>query len=128
MTTQSPIYQNIANKDYFSLFNGRATNYKKVAEKLDFGAKDIASATGAPVSSIRFDHKMPKEVTIRITEWANLLNLVAQHFNGNIDKTTLWFTLPNPLLGNLAPRIMIRAGRYNKLLKFISNAVSENNN
>lgn len=124
--SQASIYQNIAQKDHFSLFKGEKADFKKVAEKLDFGVKDVASATGVPVSSIRFDHKMPKEVATRITEWASLLNLVAQHFDGDVNKTTLWFKLPNPLLGNLSPRLMIRAGHYNKLLKFITNAISEN--
>ena len=121
------IFQNIPERDHFSLFKGKQADYKKVAEELDFSVKDVALATGAPVSSIRYDHKIPKEVAKRITEWAHLLNLVAQHFDGDVTKAVLWFTLPNPLLGNLTPRLMIRAGRYNKLLKFITNAISENN-
>ena len=124
--SQAPIYQNIAQKDHFSLFKGEKVDLKKVADKLDFSIKDVALATGVAISSVRFDHKMPKDVAIRITEWASLLNLVAQHFNGDVEKTALWFKLPNPLLGNLSPRLMIRAGHYNKLLKFITNAVSEN--
>ncbi len=120
------IFQNVPNQDYFSLFKGHQPDYKKVAEELDFSVKDVASATGVPVSSIRYDHKMPKEVAKRFVEWANLLNLVAQYFEGDIHKAMLWFTLSNPLLGNLPPRLMIRAGRYNKLLKFISNSLSEN--
>jgi hypothetical protein len=38
----------------------------------------------------------------------------------------LWFKVPNPLLGDVAPRDMIRFGRYKKLLKFIQSALEEN--
>lgn len=120
------LYQNVPEKDYLSLFEGNHADYASVVKHLDFKKEDVALATGTPVSSIRYDHKIPKEVSERITEWANLLNLVAQHFKGDVSKTILWFTLPNPLLGNITPRDMIRLGRYKKLLKFIMNALSEN--
>jgi hypothetical protein len=64
---------------------------------------------------------MPAQVHERIREWATLLNLVAEHFQGDHQKTVLWFTTLNPLLGNITPRDMIRFGRYNKLFKFVVN-------
>jgi hypothetical protein len=45
---------------------------------------------------------------------------------GDVRKTVLWLTLPNPMLGNVSPRDMIRFGRYKRLSKFIANALSEN--
>ncbi len=78
------------------------------------------------MSSVRYDEKIPTELHERIKEWAILLNLVAEHFKGDATKTTLWFTTPNPLLGNISPRDMIRFGRYKKLFKFIFNALAEN--
>ena len=121
------LYKNIPDKDYLDLFDGGHADYATVVRRLDFRKEDVALATGAPMTSVRYDNKIPKEIKERITEWAILLNLVAQHFNGDANKTILWFTLPNHLLGNIAPRDMIRLGRYKKLLKFIINALSENN-
>jgi hypothetical protein len=38
----------------------------------------------------------------------------------------LWFQTKNPLLGNISPRDMIRYGRYEKLRRFIMNALEDN--
>ena len=40
-------------------------------------------------------------------------------------KTKLWFQTPNPMLGNVSPRDMIRLGRYNKLVRFVTQAMEE---
>ncbi|MFA5161026.1 MAG: hypothetical protein WC421_02160 [Elusimicrobiales bacterium] len=116
----------VPRKDYLSFFNGRHPRYKKILSFTDFQKKDVAFAAGIPVASVRYDNKLPAEVETRFREWATLLNLVAEHFRGDADKTALWFVMPNPMLGNIAPRDMIRMGRFNKLLKFIVNAMSEN--
>lgn len=119
------LFQTVPSKDYFSLSKGGNLDYSEVVKTLQFKKEDVSKATGAPLSSIRYEEeKIPKEVKDRITEWATLLNLVAQQFQGDIKKTCLWFTMPNPLLGNISPRDMIRFGRYKKLLKFILTAMS----
>lgn len=87
---------------------------------------DVARAADVPLASVRWDQRMPAEVRERFREWANLLNLVAEFFEGDANKTTLWFTLPNPMLGNVAPRALIRYGRYKRLLKFVVTALAEN--
>jgi len=51
--------------------------------------------------------------------------MVAQYFRDG-QKTILWFRTPNPLLGNITPRDMIRIGRFRKLQRFIQNALDEN--
>ena len=120
------IFATVAEKDYLSLFRDRQPRYSRVKELLEFKNEDISSATGIPLKSIRFDERIPQEVQERMREWANVLNLVAEHFSGDAMKTALWFTTANPLLGGIAPRDMIRFGRYKKLFKFIFNALSEN--
>jgi len=97
---------------------------KKVANILNFKREDIASSSGHPLNSIRFN-RLPLDVQERITEWAIAINLVAEHF-GDINKTMLWFKIPNPMLGNMAPRDMIRVGRFKKLLTFIHASLKEN--
>lgn len=98
----------------------------KVIEFVGFKKEDVSKATGVPSNSIRYDERMPQILKDRLREWANLLNLVAQFFEGDASKTALWFKTSNPMLGNITPRDMIRFGRSQKLLKFILNALSEN--
>ncbi len=42
------------------------------------------------------------------------------------DKTLLWFSTENPLLGGLTPEYMIFTGRHKKLEKFIDNCIEGN--
>ena len=121
-TLSSEIFSTVPTKDYLS-FQDKPN---LIAEFLEFKKEDIAKATGVSLSSVRYDEKMPSELRDRIREWATLLNLVAEHFHGEVKKTALWFTTLNPLLGNVTPRDMIRFGRYKKLFKFVVTAIAEN--
>jgi hypothetical protein len=126
-TLTTDIFATVPKKDYLSLFQDTKPKYHDVADFLEFDKQDVSKATDVPLSSVRYDEKMPIELQERIREWATLLNLVAEHFQGDPQKTALWFTTPNPLLGsNVAPRDMIRFGRYKKLFKFVINALAEN--
>jgi uncharacterized protein (DUF2384 family) len=125
-TLNKDLFATIPAKDYLALSKGAHTNYQSVVRFLEFKKEDVSQATGVPLSSVRYDAKIPTELRGRVIEWANLLNLVAEHFQGDARKTAVWFAMPNPLLGNVAPRNMIRVGRYKKLLKFIVNARLEN--
>jgi uncharacterized protein (DUF2384 family) len=119
------LFDTIPKDDPLSLFRGRDPDYQKVVRLLDFRKKDVARASQISIQSIRYDYKMPKELEERVREWAVALSLVAQYFK-NEHKTILWFKTPNPLLGNITPRDMIRVGRFKKLSRFIQNALSEN--
>ena len=112
--------------DHLSLLQGTQPKPKPILKFMDFKKEDIAKATGVPQSSIRYDEKMPAELAERLREWAVLINHVAGFFGGDADKTALWFMTPNPLLGNMPPRDLIRFGRSKKLLSFILNALAEN--
>lgn len=52
--------------------------------------------------------------------------LVLGFFDGNEDKTNLWFQSQNPLLGGIAPEKMIAAGREERLLLFVRQQLAEN--
>lgn len=125
-TVNGNIYDTVAEEDYLSFFKEKKPQYNRIKDFLEFRNEDISKAIGIPLESVRFDERIPREVQERMREWANLLNLVAEHFNGNTAKTALWFTTQNPLLGDITPRDMIRLGRYKKLFKFIFNSISEN--
>lgn len=73
----------------------------------------------------RYNEKMPADLRERSIEWANALNLVAGYFKDE-KKTLLWFCMPNPLLGGMSPKDMMRVGRFKKLLNFIQTALDEN--
>ncbi len=119
------LFETVPKEDYLSLFPSGGTDFEKAVELLGFKKKDVARASNVPLQSIRYDRKMPKELEDRLSEWAVALALVAQFFKDG-PKTILWFKTPNPLLGNIAPREMIRVGRFSKLHRFINNALAEN--
>jgi uncharacterized protein (DUF2384 family) len=126
VTTPSSLFDTVPKQDYLSLFPDGGTDYSKIVRLLDFKKNDVARASNIAVQSVRYDHpRMPKELEDRLKEWAVALNLVAQFF-GDETKTVLWFKTPNPLLGDMTPRDMIRIGRFRKLRRFIQNALSEN--
>jgi hypothetical protein len=124
--TQSPLFSTVPEKDYLGFYSGSDLNYQDVVKFAEMEKKDVSRATGVPLSSIRYDEKIPQELRERLMEWANLFNLVAGYFHGDGHKTILWFQMPNPLLGELSPRDMIRIGRYKKLISFVLNSLSEN--
>jgi uncharacterized protein (DUF2384 family) len=120
------LFETVPKEDYLSLFPSGGTDYEKVVDLLDFRKKDVSRASNVALHSVRYDlPKMPKELQDRIQEWAVALNLVAQFFRDE-QKTVLWFKTPNPLLGDVAPRDMIKIGRFKKLRRFILQALSEN--
>ena len=112
-------------KNYLPLSHNNEIDYERVIELLNFKKKDVATAAAVPFDSVRYDDKMPAELKERIEQWANLMQLVAEQFK-NTDKTLLWFKMPNPMLGNVAPKDMIRYGRYKKLFKFVIQALQAN--
>lgn len=119
------LFQNVARHDRLGFWAGHTLDYRKVADFLEFTTADVSRLAGVAKSSVRFDDKIPLEVKERLEWTANICNLVFEFF-GNDVKTALWFKAPNPMLGNVAPRDMIRLGRYKKLLLFVTQAVQDN--
>jgi hypothetical protein len=110
--------------DNLHFWQGNALDYQKVRDFTGFDVRDIARMTGTAKSSVRFDAKAPKEVREHLENIANICNLVFQFFQDDV-KTKLWLQTPNPMLGNVSPRDMLRFGRYAKLLRFINQAMEE---
>lgn len=128
MSSSTPsLFQTVPKKNYFfdSLSSKKPEEFQNVARFFDFKNDDVAKATDISRASIRYDEKMPDELQERLGEWAILVNLVAEFFDGDLNRTVQWFKMPNPLLGYMSPRDMIRAGRFKKLLKFITTAIEE---
>ena len=116
------LFGNVARQDHLQFKQDGHLDYKKVASFLEFSKKDLSAIADVEKSSVRFDEKIPADLARRLDEVANIANLVAEVFGGDAAKTALWFKTPNYLLGEVAPRDMIRMGRYKRLLKFIQEA------
>lgn len=126
MATPPGLFRNVHDRDYLGFWADQTLNARGVAAFLDLKKPDVAKVAGVAPSSVRFDQKIPREVFERLEEIANVCTLVAQFFGGDVAKTALWFRTRNPLLGDIAPRDMIRFGRCGKLRRFVVDALSEN--
>jgi len=126
VTANQALFRTVPDRDYLGFWTNQSLNAREVAQFLDLDKRDVAKLSGVATASVRFDHKIPKEVIDRLKEIANICGLVAQFFCGDIPKTALWFQTVNPLLGNITPRDMIRYGRYEKLRRFVMSALEEN--
>ncbi len=120
MTAQ--LFDSIHRSDALGFFSDHHTNYKAVSNFLELDKSSLSKISGVSKSSVRLDDRIPAELKSRLDEIADICNQVADYFDGDVKKTTLWFRVPNPLLGNISPRDMIRYGRYKKLRKFIQEA------
>lgn len=126
MAHTAQLFRTVSEGDALGLWTDQKVNARKVAEFLNLDKREVAKVTGVAPASVRFDQKIPKEVRDRLEEIANVIGLVAQFFEGDAIKTALWFKTKNPLLGQIAPRDMIRFGRYDRLLRFVLEALAEN--
>ncbi len=108
--------------NYLHLMDGNTP--KKVAEFLDLSRNDISKAMKMDKEHVRLDDQITKDLKRRLYEIANICELMAGYFDGDIKKTALWFNIKNPALGGISPRDMIRYGRYKKLELFIRNALA----
>jgi hypothetical protein len=125
---EAELFASVPEKNYLDLQDPSGSyDAKKVAEFLRLNRREVARAVSVPLSSVRFDERMTPELKKRITEIAVICEQVAGYFKGNGQRTFLWFSLPNTMLGNISPVEMIKLGRYKKLYHFVHNALAGNN-
>jgi len=110
--------------DVLQFGHGANFDAKRVHNLLGLKKEDVSRMASVSVKSVRFDEAMPQQIRERFEEIANTINLVARAFEGDPNKTTAWFMARNPMLGDVSPRDMIRLGRYERLRKFIINAMT----
>jgi hypothetical protein len=113
------LFATVPPTNYLGLFDDAEPDLGKTVQFLGLKKQEVATATGVPRDSVRYDSRVPAELRERLSEIATICEMVAAHFDGNIGKAALWFQLENPLLGHLSPRDQIRLGRYRKVLKFV---------
>jgi len=125
-TPTARLFGTVAPKDYLGFWDGERFEPQAVARFLGLTKAEVGKVAGVAPSSVRFDQKIPHDVRERLLEIANICGLVAQFFAGDRARTALWFRTRNPMLGNIAPRDMIRFGRYERLSRFVLEALQEN--
>jgi len=111
-------------EDLMEFGHGDAFDAKRVTTVLGLKKADVSHLVGVSQASVRFDDAMPVAVRERMEEIAATVNLVAKVFDGDVTKTVTWFRARNPLLGDVTPRDMIRLGKYDRLRRFIINAMT----
>ena len=125
VTPSSPLFRNLPDRDWVEFGEGDRFDAKKVYEWLSLKKSDVSRITDVAQTSVRWDSAMPEIMRDRLEEIAVVINSVAQVFDGDLAKTALWFRTRNPMLGDVAPRDMIRLGRFDRLRRFIINAMTE---
>lgn len=124
---RNQLYANVHHTDPLQFWADHGIlDFNRVTNFLDFDKNALSKIGGVSKDSVRLDNRIPKALKKRLEQIANICNLVAEYFEGDAEKTALWFRTTNPMLGNVSPRDMIRLGRYKRLLKFIVNARAEN--
>jgi hypothetical protein len=124
--TQKALYGNVHQSDPLDFWSNHGLDYGRVADFLELDKNALSKIGGVSKESVRFDNRIPRDLKERLEQIAVICTLVAEYFEGDIQKTALWFKMPNPSLGEVAPRDMIRYGRYKRLLKFVMGARQAN--
>lgn len=109
--------------DLMRFDQGREFVPKKLTELLDLSKEDVSRLSGVPLSALRYYESIPTPVCDRLADVADTINMVASLFAGDLNKTAAWLRAINPMLGDIAPRDMIRLGKYEQLHQFVTAAI-----
>ena len=120
------LYNTVPRADHLNFWANHGLDYSSVSNFLELNKQELSKVGGVSVRSVRLDNRIPHDLKDRLEQIANICNFVAEFFDGDAAKTALWFRTPNPMLGELSPRDMIRYGRYKRLQKFVMQAREEN--
>lgn len=119
-----PLFDNVYGDDSLKFWADHGLlDYERVKEVVGLTNQDLSRVAHVAKGSVRFDERIPPDLKTRMEQIANCCLLVAQHFKGDATKVAIWFGAPNPMLGNVSPRDMIRYGRFAKLQRFVAEAL-----
>lgn len=119
------LFDSVYHNDSLKFWRDHGLDYERVRDIVGLSNSDLSRVAEIARSSVRFDSRIPPELKDRMEQIANCCAMLADHFNGDAQKVSLWFKAPNPMLGNVSPRDMIRYGRFAKLQRFIVEALSD---
>ncbi len=118
LITENPIIESTS-KNYLKLFsNTGEVHVEKTINFIDMSLTELAEAFRFTKDQVRLERMSPR-VIAKIKELAGALEMVAEVFNGNEEKTKFWINTPNPNFGGSAPRDIILRGRFAKVQSFI---------
>lgn len=109
--------------DYLQFGSGRQFKAKEVADYLRLTKMEVARLASVEEDEVRYDDDAPAAVRKCLEEIAATINLVARQFDGDVERTVVWFKARNPMLGDVSPQDMIRRGRHSRLRLFIGRAM-----
>jgi hypothetical protein len=118
------LFSTISPSDGLKFWHQGAVDLGRLRDFTGLNNTDLANIARVPKSSVRSDDKAPREVREHLENIANICNLVFEFFQDDL-KTKLWLQTSNPMLGNISPRDMIRFGRFAKLQRFVTQAITE---
>ena len=120
--TYPGLFNVVPKNDLLNLWSSDGLDYREVSELLEYDKNELSKLAGVAKSSVRFDAKIPRDLKERLEEIAVIANLVAVYFEGNAEKTALWFRMPSspksgltqvgmrwvpvPISGEMTPRCM----------------------
>ncbi len=123
--SHSHILNSVPNSDPIGFWPQGNFEPKLLADFVSISKQDWGRIANVKPSTVRFDARIPPAVKQHMERVATICSLVAELFDNNISKTKLWLDTPNPTLGNISPKGMIRYGKYERVLKFVLLAKSE---
>ena len=121
----SQLFSSIPKSDPLNFGIGKDFKPIKVKDFLQLNKEQISHLAAVKVSSVRFDDTTPTAVREQLEAISVTCNMVAEAFDGDVEKTALWFRTKNPMLGDVSPRDMIRLRRFDRLRKFIVGAMAD---
>jgi predicted nucleotidyltransferase len=110
MPAPAALFNTVPARDYLQFWQSGRFQPQRVARFLGLKKVELAQLAAVAPASVRFDDKSPRILRERLMDIAATCELVAQAFDGNITKTSLWFMTRNPQLGDLSPCDLLRRG------------------
>lgn len=122
----NPLFNTVNRTDPLNFWSNHGLDYNRVTDFLDFDKNELSKIAGISKQSVRLDERIPKALKDRLDQLANICAHVAVFFDGDPERTALWFKTSNPMLGEISPRDMIRFGRYKKLMNIVMQSMEAN--
>ncbi len=119
------LFSNLPKGDPLGFGVGEQFHPEKVKDFLQLKKDEVSRLADVSIKSVRYDAAIPTAMLERFEEIAVTCNMVAEAFDGDADKTALWFRTKNPMLGDISPRDMIRLRRFDRLRRFIIGAMAD---